>query len=64
MASMRKVREFFDKVICDPEYGVEAFDEIVDEFISLYGLLFTAKSEKKKKFSAEPAKKLTIPKTE
>jgi len=47
-ASMNKVREFYNKIIEDPEYGVTAFENIIDEFFTLYNLLFTGKGEQKK----------------
>ena len=52
MTSMNKVREFYNKVIDDSDYGITAFEDIVDEFFSLYNLLFTGKGEQKK-FKAE-----------
>lgn len=51
-ATQRKVREFFNEIIKDPEYGIEAFEDIVDEATRIYMILFTSKGEKKKKFKS------------
>lgn len=59
--SRRTIREFFDSVILDEDYGVDAFADISDEFVRLYSLLFTSKG-KKKTFSAIPAPVIKIPK--
>ena len=58
--SVRKARELFDAVIKDEEYGISAFDDIVEEFTTLYSMLFTVKSGKKK-FGAEPSTKFSVP---
>ena len=59
-ASQRKVREFFDEVIQDEEYGISSFDEIVEEFIQHF-LAFAAPGRKtgKKRFS--PVESASVP---
>lgn len=46
-ANQRRVREFFDEVVQDEEYGMEAFTEITEEFINHF-LEFVAPKKKKK----------------
>lgn len=57
-ANQRLVREFFDGIVQDPEYGLGAFSEILEEFTTHF-LALTGKRDKKKrkKFSAT-----TVPK--
>lgn len=64
-ASHRKVKEFFDSVIFDEEYGVDAFTEITEEFVRLYSMFFMGKGKGKKKFTPDvPAQTVAFPKTD
>lgn len=66
-ANQRKVRGFFDAIVQDEEYGLSAFDDIVEEFTAHF-LQYAAldKTKKKKKFAAmAPAQKVVnLPKAE
>lgn len=66
MSSRRVAREFFDNVILDEEYGLDAFIDISDEFARLYQELFISKGgqnkKKKKKFKVLTAPVIEIPK--
>lgn len=49
MSSRRLLREFFDGVILDEEYGLEYFDAVTEEFVRVFTLLFTSRGQKNKK---------------
>jgi len=57
--SRRKIREFFDSVIQDEEYGLSAFDDIVEEFMQHF-LEYAApgRQKKKKRFTASESPKV------
>lgn len=60
----QKAREFFESVVKDEEYGPDAFSDITDEFIRVYGMLFTskdAKGRKKKKFAVLTSPEIKTP---
>lgn len=52
-ANRQKVQEFFDSVVQDEEYGLSAFDDITEEFLTHF-LQYAAsdKQKKKRKFTA------------
>lgn len=66
-ANSRRVREFFDSIVQDEEYGISAFDDITEEFLTHF-LEFAASDKKKtkKRFTADapPQKVVNLPKVE
>lgn len=64
-STRKKIDEFFDAVVQDPEYGIGAFDDIVEEFTNhfLQFISNSGKGEKKtKKFTARTVKVVNSPK--
>lgn len=51
-ANQRKVREFFDEVIQDEDYGIESFNNIMEEFVNHFLEFAAPKKKKAKQFTA------------
>lgn len=65
--NQRKLREFYDDVLRDEEYGINAFEEIVEEFVNHFLEFVDSKGKKaKKRFtaSAPAATVVNYPKAE
>lgn len=60
----KKMDEFFDSVVQDPEYGLSAFDDLVEEFTQHFLQYITNnenKEKKTKKFTAKTVKIVNSP---